>query len=89
MFQLAKMALLLGFFVSHRLFCLRAPQIIRQTQRLNFKTTIIEDTNLTLAGILFKVEANNCMLLQAYEKKFAEFLVLLRYTISCLLLLFD
>ena len=43
---------------------------------LAFKTTIIENTHLTLAGIPFKVEANNSLiflLLQTYEKKFAEF----------------
>ena len=43
---------------------------------LAFKTTIIEDTHLTLAGILFKVEANNYLFflpLQTYEKKLAEF----------------
>ena len=42
---------------------------------LAFKT-IIEDTHLTLAGIHFKVEANNSLiflLLQTYEKKFDEF----------------
>ena len=41
---------------------------------LAFKTTIIEDTHLTLAVILFKVEANNSSIflpLQTYEKKFA------------------
>ena len=43
---------------------------------LAFKTTIIEDTHLTLIGILSKVEANNSLVflpLQTYEKKFAEF----------------
>ena len=43
---------------------------------LAFKTTIIEDTHLTLIGFLFKVEANNSLIflsLQTYEKKFAEF----------------
>ena len=39
---------------------------------LAFKTTIIEDTHLTLIGISFKVEANDSLiffLLQTYEKK--------------------
>ena len=43
---------------------------------LAFKTTIQEDTHLTLIGILSKVEANNSLIflpLQTYEKKFAEF----------------
>ena len=46
--------------------------------------TIIEDTLLTLAGILFKVEANNSLIflpLQTYEKKFAEFLFLFIFII--------
>ena len=49
---------------------------------LAFRTTIIEDTHLTLAVILFKVEANtslNFLPLQTYEKKFAEFRFLLVY----------
>ena len=43
---------------------------------LMFKTTIIEDTHLTLEAILFKVEVNNSLvslLLQTCEKNFAEF----------------
>ena len=43
---------------------------------LAFKTTIIEDTHLTLAAIPFNVEANNSLIflpLQTYEKRFAEF----------------
>ena len=73
MFQLAKTALLSGFFVSHRLFCSRVPQLIGI---LAFRTTIIEDTHLTLAAIPFNVEANNSLiflLLQTYEKNLAEF----------------
>ena len=49
---------------------------------LAFGTTIIEDTHLTLAVILFKVEANNSLIflpLQIQEKKFAEFPFLLVY----------
>ena len=41
---------------------------------LAFKTTIIEDTHLTLAVIPFKVEANNSLIflpLQTYEKNFS------------------
>ena len=52
--------------------CLRRNQL----SNLAFTTTIIEDTHLTLAVILFKVEANNSLiflLLQTYEKEFAEF----------------
>ena len=39
---------------------------------LAFKTTMIEDTHLTLIGFLSKVEANNFLIflpLQTYEKK--------------------
>ena len=49
---------------------------------LAFRTTIIEDTHLTLAVILFKVEANNSLFflpLQTYEKNFAQFPFLLVY----------
>ena len=45
-------------------------------ENLAFKTTVVEDTHLTLIGILSKVEANNSLiflLLQTYEKKIAEF----------------
>ena len=45
-------------------------------ENLAFKTTIVEDTHLTLIGIPSKVEANNSLiflLLQTYEKKIAEF----------------
>ena len=41
-----------------------------------FKTTIIEDTHLTLIGIPFKLEANNSLIFCHYKhmtKKFAEF----------------
>ena len=47
-----------------------------QSRNLVFTTTVVEDTHLTLAGIPFKVEATNSLiflLLQTYEKKFAEF----------------
>ena len=53
---------------------------------LAFKTTIIEDTHLTLAVILFKVKANNSLiflLLQTCEKKFAEFPFLFIFTTPC------
>ena len=52
---------------------------------LALKTTIIEDTHLTLAGIPFKVEANNSLIflpLQTYEKKFVEFPFLFIFIIS-------
>ena len=41
---------------------------------LAFRTTIVEDTHLTLAAIPFKVEAN-ALIFRYYkhEKKFAEF----------------
>ena len=55
-------------------------------ENLAFKTTLIEDTHLTLIGILSKVEANNSLLfllLQAYEKKFAEFPFLFISIIPC------
>ena len=65
-------ALLLGFFGSHRFFvCMR-----RKRTNLTFKTTIIEDTHLTLASIPFKVEANNSLIFFAItniREKFAEF----------------
>ena len=58
------MAFSLDFFVSHCVFCL---------VNLAFRTTIIEDTHLTLAVISFEAEANNSLIflpLQTY--KFAE-----------------
>ena len=42
---------------------------------LVFKTTIIEDTHLTLAGIPFNVETNNSLILlplQIYKKKISR-----------------
>ena len=74
MFQLAKHGTLVGLlrFSPSFLFACAASN----RANLAFKTTIIEDTHLTLAGIPFKVEANNSLiflLLQTYEKKFAEF----------------
>ena len=58
------MAFSSNFFVSHCLFCL-----------VNFarRTTIIEDTHLTLAVIPFKAKANNSLIfspVQTYENKF-------------------
>ena len=67
MFQLAKNGTLFG--------------LVRWVN-LAFRMTIIEDTHLTLAVILFKVEANNSLiflLLQIYEKKIAKFPFLLVY----------
>ena len=54
------------------------------TNRVNlaFRTTIIEDTHLTLEVIPFKVKANNSLILlsfQTYEKILAEFPFLLTY----------
>ena len=51
---------------------------------LAFKTTIIEDTHLTLAVVPFKVEANNSLIflpLQTYEKKIANFPFLAAYNV--------
>ena len=82
MFQLAKTALLSGFFVSLRLFV----RVINRGD-LAFRTTIIEDTHLTLAAIPFKVEAKNTLIflpLQIYEKKFDEFPFL--YTLQLLVI---
>ena len=49
----------------------------------------IEDTHLTLIGILSKVEANNSLIflrLQTYEKEFAEFPFLFTSIIPCRIL---
>ena len=76
-FQLAKNGTLVGLFC----FSLYFLQAINRVN-LAFRTTIIEDTHLTLTVIPFKVEANNSLTflpLQTYEKKFAEFLFLLVY----------
>ena len=79
-FQLAKKALSLGFFVSHFLFLFTSAAINRVN--LAFRTTIIEDTHLALAVIPLKVKANNSLIflpLQTCEKKIAEFPFLLVY----------
>ena len=57
MFQLAKNGTLFGL-VRFSLYFLFACAAINQAN-LAFKTTIIEDTHLTLAVIPFKIEANN------------------------------
>ena len=80
-FNQQKTALSSGFFVYHCLLCLRLSTAINRVN-LGFRTTIIEDTHLTLAVIPFKVETNNCLIflsLQTYEKKFAKFPFLLVY----------
>ena len=46
-----------------------------QPGNLAFRTTIIEDTHLTLAAIPFKVKANNSLILlslQTYERKIGQ-----------------
>ena len=78
MFQLAKHGAVVGLLWFSPYFILCA----NNKANLAFKTTIIEDTHLTLAGILSKEEANNSLIflpLQTYEKKFAEFPFLLVY----------
>ena len=48
----------------------------KKTSNLAFRTTGVEDAQLTLAVIPFQVGANNSLIflpLQTYEKKFAEF----------------
>ena len=47
-------------------FCLRAQQLINRVN-LAYRTTIIEDTHLTLAVIPFKVEANNFLIFHHYK----------------------
>ena len=85
MVQLAKTGTLVGLlrFSPSFLFACAASN----RANLAFKTTIIEDTYLTLVGIPFKVEANNSLiflLLQTYEKKFAECPFLFIFIIPCL-----
>ena len=80
MFQLAKNGILVGLFSFSLSFLFACAAIIRVN--LAFRTTIIEDTHLTLAVLPSKVEANNSlifMLLKTYEKKFSEFSFLLVY----------
>ena len=77
MVQLAKDGTLVGFLRFSQSFLLACAAINRVN--LAFRTTIIEDTHLTLAVNSLKVEANNSLiflLLQTYEKKFAKFLFL-------------
>ena len=57
-----------------------------QSGYLAFKTTKVKDTKLALTVISFKVEWNNCLIflaLEKYDKKVAEFLFLLKNTITC------
>ena len=80
MFQLAKRGTLVGLhrFSPSFLFACAASN----KADLAFKMTIIDDTHRTLAVIPFNVEANNSLIflpLKTYEKKFAEFLLLLVY----------
>ena len=80
MFQLTKNGTLFELFRLSLSFLFSCVVINRVN--LAFRTTIIEDTHLTLAFISFKVEANNSLIflpLQTYEKKFAEFPFLLVY----------
>ena len=74
MFQLAKRGSVVGLlrFSPHFLFACAASN----SANLAFKTTIINDTHLTLIGFLSEVEANNSLIflpLQTYEKKIVEF----------------
>ena len=80
-FNQQKTALLSGFFVSHCLFCSRAPQLIGSIQRL--RTTIIVDTQITLAVIPFKVEANNSCHYK-HTRKLCRISVPLQSIIPCL-----
>ena len=59
-FQQAKSSLLLGFFVSHRLFYVSVRR--DKSGSLAFRMTIIEDTHLPLAVIPFKVETSNSLI---------------------------
>ena len=79
-FQLAKNGTLFGLvcFSVYSLFACA----INYRVNLVFKTTIIEDTHLTLAVVPFKVEANNSLIflpLHTYKKKLAESPFLLVY----------
>ena len=74
MFQLAKHGTLVGLLRFSPSFSFTCAAINRFN--VAFRMTIIEDTHLTLAANLFKVEANNSLIflpLQTYVKKFAEF----------------
>ena len=79
MFQLAKQGTLVGLLrFSPSSLTVGAAS---NQANLAFKTTIIEDTHLTLAGIPFKGEANISLIflpLQTYEKRFAKFPFLFR-----------
>ena len=74
LFNHAKKSLTSGFFVPRRLSLFACAAAKRAD--LAFTTTVVEDTHLTLTVFLFKVEANNSLiilLLQTYERKFAGF----------------
>ena len=69
-FRLGKHGTVVGLLRFSPYFLFACAAINRAT--LALKTTIIEDTHLTLIGILSKVEANNFLIflpLQTYEKK--------------------
>ena len=88
MFQLAERGTVVGLlrFSPYFLFACAASN----RANLAFKTTVIEDTHLTLIGFLSKVEANNSIIflpLQTYEKEFAEFPFLFISMIPWLVLL--
>ena len=80
MFQLAKKGTLFGLSRFSLYFLFACAAINRVN--LTFRTTIIEDTHLTLAVLPFKVEANDSLIflsLQTDEKKFEKFPFLLVY----------
>ena len=82
--QLAKHSTVVGLLRISQYFLFECAASNRAN--LAFKTIIIEDTHLTLIGILFKLEANNSLIflpLQTYEKKFAEFPFLFISIIPC------
>ena len=78
MFQLAKNGTLVRLFRSSLSFLFERATTNRVNLAVKIKMTIIEDTHLTLAVILFKNEANNSLIflpLQTYNKKFAKFFI--------------
>ena len=85
MVQLAKTGTLVGLLRFSLSFLFACTAINRVD--LAFRTTITEDTRQTLAVIPFKVDANNFLiflLLQTYEKKFAEVPFLFIFIIPCI-----
>ena len=84
MFRLAKHGTVVGLllFSPPSMFACAASN----RANLAFITTIIEDTDLTLIGIPFKVEPNNSYFFCHYKhtkKKFDEFPFLFIYIIPC------